>query len=176
MHEPHCWLCNIMLSSGPQVLPFIPSVILAQECWFIGKIRTRLASSGALVTVKRRAVDPVHRVKRFLVLKWLLGLISCENRRQLKLALDLLHWLALALAFLLYLRIVLQVRVRSLPKFGQTKRVSHKAFFVCELLCTVFVEGPFPCRFSNNVRETAQRLPIHLVVDLRPTSFLTDRS
>jgi hypothetical protein len=42
---------------------FIPSVIGHQACWFIGKIRIRLAAGGAPVAVKRRAVEPVNRCK-----------------------------------------------------------------------------------------------------------------
>jgi hypothetical protein len=37
---------------------FIPKVIGRQACWFIGKIRMRLATIGALV-----AVEPVNKVK-----------------------------------------------------------------------------------------------------------------
>jgi hypothetical protein len=43
-----------------QMYPIIPNVIGRQACSFIGKICMRLAASGALAAVKRRAVEPVN--------------------------------------------------------------------------------------------------------------------
>jgi hypothetical protein len=51
-----------------QELPFIPNVIGRQACRFIGKIRMRLAASGSPAAVKRRAVEPVSKVKILLAL------------------------------------------------------------------------------------------------------------
>jgi hypothetical protein len=42
---------------------FIPNVIGRQACWFIGKIRVRLAAGGAPVVVKRRSVESINKVK-----------------------------------------------------------------------------------------------------------------
>jgi hypothetical protein len=46
---------------------FIPNVIGRQACWFIGKICMRLAAGGKPVAVKRRAVEPVNKLKIFPV-------------------------------------------------------------------------------------------------------------
>jgi hypothetical protein len=53
---------------------FIPNVIGGQACWFVCKIRLRLAASGAPAVVKRRAVDPVHTLKILPVI-WRGGVI-----------------------------------------------------------------------------------------------------
>jgi hypothetical protein len=42
---------------------FIPTVIGRQAWWLTGKIRMRLTASGAPVAMKRRAVEPVNKVK-----------------------------------------------------------------------------------------------------------------
>jgi hypothetical protein len=42
---------------------FIPNVIGQQAYWFIGKIHIPLASGGAPLAVKRRAMEPVREVK-----------------------------------------------------------------------------------------------------------------
>jgi hypothetical protein len=42
---------------------FIQNVIGNQACWFIGKIRMRLAAHGEPAAVKRSAVEPLNKVK-----------------------------------------------------------------------------------------------------------------
>jgi hypothetical protein len=66
MHELYCSPWNIMPSSGPQVnyFPSFQKLSAHHACWFICKIRMRLAASGAPVAVQRRAVEPVNKVKK----------------------------------------------------------------------------------------------------------------
>jgi hypothetical protein len=42
---------------------FIPNIIGREACWFICKIRMRLAAGGEPVVVKRKAVELVNKVK-----------------------------------------------------------------------------------------------------------------
>jgi hypothetical protein len=44
-----------------------PSFEMLSACWVIGKIRMRFAASGKTTAVKRRAVEPVNKVKVLLV-------------------------------------------------------------------------------------------------------------
>jgi hypothetical protein len=47
---------------------YILNVIGRQACWFVGKIRMRHAAGGCPVAVKRRAMEPVNKVKILPVL------------------------------------------------------------------------------------------------------------
>jgi hypothetical protein len=58
-HFQHLWSLNCNY--------FTPKFMGRQACWFIGKIRLRLAAGGAMVAVKHRAVELVNKIKILLL-------------------------------------------------------------------------------------------------------------
>jgi hypothetical protein len=63
-----CWMCTWVFQQGYTVFLelFIQNVIGRQACWFISKIRMRLATSGATVAMQRRALNRPTKLKKNL--------------------------------------------------------------------------------------------------------------